>query len=198
VTEKACWSADTDSELIGSTNIVIRAPAPSRCGADLPAFAQSRHDPCNWGVQPAARICWQTRVTPGRTGARRRRPIMASRIGQIIPADGWYAVYARTGAAHRGRVAPSGTRPSSLPGTGAIPEFVPVLAWALIFDDSEGKNNRVVGVIMGADQVPEVMRADDPSFLGYAGPGDPGVDRVSITPDWRGLAKEAMTQLRQR
>jgi hypothetical protein len=123
---------------------------------------------------------------------------MTSRIGQIIPADGWYAVYARTGATLRGRVAPGGGRPSSVPGTGVVPEFVPVLAWALMFDDTESKDNRVVGVIMGADQVPEVMRADDPSFLGYAGPGDPGVDRVSITPDWRGLAKEAMAQFRQR
>ena len=125
---------------------------------------------------------------------------MASRIGHIIPAVGWYAVYARTGSIGRGRAAaPGSTRPSSLPPTGgAVPEFVPVLAWALIVDDADGTRNRVVGVVMGADQVPQVMAADDPSFLGYAGPGDPGVDRVRDTPDWRSLARETVAQLKQR
>ena len=138
------------------------------------------------------------RIAPIRRGRGVGARSMASRIGQIIPADGWYAVYARTGAAARGRAAPGSTRPSSLPGAGAVPEFVPVLAWALIFDDSDGKHNRVVGVVMGAGQVPEVMRSDDPSFLGYAAPGDPGVDRTTVTPDWRGMAREAIAQLKQR
>jgi hypothetical protein len=33
-------------------------------------------------------------------------------------------------------------------------------------------------------------------LLGYAGPGDPGIDRIGLTPDWRALARQAIAKLK--
>ena len=127
---------------------------------------------------------------------------MASRIQQIIPADGWYAVFARPSGATREHTSHSAPRPSVAGGmyrTGApIPEFLPLVAWALVSDDADNQAaSRIVGVVVDEDQQAKaVLLPDDPSFLGYAGPGDPGVDRVGLTPDWRALARQAIAELK--
>jgi hypothetical protein len=125
---------------------------------------------------------------------------MAWRIQQITPANGWYAVFVRTGGAIREHTGPS--RPTSV-GTyrsvGPLPEFLPLVAWALVVEDtgSTSSSSRVVGVVVDEDkQARAVLSLDDPSFLGYAGPGDPGVDRTGLTPDWRALARHAVAELK--
>lgn len=77
---------------------------------------------------------------------------------------------------------------------GAIPEFLPLVAWAAVVDEV-GKEH-VVGIVVHEDQQPEAVLADDPGFLGYAGPGDQGVDRTGLTPDWRALARQAIADLK--
>jgi hypothetical protein len=123
---------------------------------------------------------------------------LAARIRQIIAADSWYAVFARTSGPGRDFSSSGGGRPS--PGGaphragGPVPEFVPLVAWALVVDETGIE--RIVGVLVHDDLAPELVLTDDPSFLGYAGPGDPGVDRAGLTPDWRALAKQAIADLK--
>ena len=130
------------------------------------------------------------------------RSTMASRIDQIIPADGWYAVFARASGATREHSGHGMARPSVGSGVhraiGPIPEFLPLVAWALVVDDAGGKPaSRIVGVVVDEDQQPKaVFSPDDPSFLGYAGPGDPSIDRTGLTPDWRALARQAIAELK--
>lgn len=125
---------------------------------------------------------------------------MASRIDQIIPADGWYAVFARASGATREHTSHGPPRPSvGMHRTvGPIPEFLPLVAWALVVDDAGSKSApRIVGVVVDEDQQPQaVFSTDDPSFLGYAGPGDPSIDRTGLTPDWRALARQAIAELK--
>lgn len=118
---------------------------------------------------------------------------MASRVDQIIPADGWYAVFARASGVPR----PSG-RGELHRTVGPIPEFLPLVAWALVVDDSGSTSApRIVGVVVDEDQQPKaVLSPDDPSFLGCAGPGDPSIDRTGLTPDWRALARQAIAELK--
>jgi hypothetical protein len=128
---------------------------------------------------------------------------MASRIQQIIPASGWFAVFARPSGTTREHPSHSAPRSSVAGGmyrTGApIPEFLPLVAWALVLDDADNQAaSRIVGVVIDEDQQAKaVLSPDDPSFLGYAGPGDPGIDRVGRTPDWRARAKQAIAELKQ-
>jgi hypothetical protein len=125
---------------------------------------------------------------------------MARRIGHIISAEGWYAVFARTDGVIREHAVTGSPRPGALsraPGGAVVPEFLPLVAWALVIDDAGGESDRVVGIIVQANQQTEVVLSDDPSFLGYAGPGDPGIDRSGRTPDWRALARQAMADLKQ-
>jgi hypothetical protein len=70
------------------------------------------------------------------------------------------------------------------------------VAWALVVDDAGVEPDRVVGVLIHDNFAPELVIPDDPSFLGYAGPGDPAVDRAGLTPDWRGLARKAISELK--
>jgi len=70
------------------------------------------------------------------------------------------------------------------------------VAWALVYDDAEPGPDQIVGVVVNEDLAPELVLTDDPSFLGYAGPGDAGVDRAALTPDWRALAKQAIAELK--
>ena len=81
---------------------------------------------------------------------------------------------------------------------GPVPEFVPLVAWALVGDDTPDEPDRIVGmVVVAGNRHPEAILADDPSFLGYAGPGDLGIDRVGFAPDWRTQAKQAIGELNQ-
>jgi hypothetical protein len=80
--------------------------------------------------------------------------------------------------------------------SGPVPEFVPLVAWALIVDDTGTEPDKIVGVLVHDDLAPELILTDDPSFLGYAGPGDSGIDRAGLTPDWRALAKQAIAELK--
>ncbi|HEY3060360.1 MAG TPA: hypothetical protein VGL99_15480 [Chloroflexota bacterium] len=98
---------------------------------------------------------------------------MAWRIQQITPANGWYAVFVRTGGAIREHTGPS--RPTSV-GTyrsvGPLPEFLPLVAWALVVEDtgSTSSSSRVVGVVVDEDkQARAVLSLDDPSFLAMRG-----------------------------
>jgi hypothetical protein len=123
---------------------------------------------------------------------------MAPHIEQLIPADGWYAVFASPTTRAREHAGPSVTRPTAMARAGGpAPEFLPLVAWALVVDDSTSESHRVVGIIVHENQQPEMVFSDDPSFLGYAGPNDPTVDRVGVAPDWRALAKQAITELKQ-
>jgi len=123
---------------------------------------------------------------------------VAARIRQIIAADNWYAVFARTSGPGRDFSSSGSARPSAGAGahraSGPVPEFVPLVAWALVVDETGIE--RIVGVLVHDDLAPELVLSDDPSFLGYAGPGDPGVDRAGLTPDWRALARQAIAELR--
>ena len=124
---------------------------------------------------------------------------MATRIRQLISAEQWYAVFARISSA-RDAANSSGRRPTFAAsvhrGAGPAPEFLPLVAWALVVDDAGSEPDRIVGVVVNEDLAPELVPTDDPSFLGYAGPGDSGVDRARLTPDWRALAKQAIAQLK--
>src|SRR4051812_39901453 len=108
---------------------------------------------------------------------------MAHRITQLIPAEGWYAVFARTSTAAREHTAAGTGRPNVAWGNAPVPEFLPLVAWALLEADSGNEDERVVGVIMHGNQQTETVATDDPSFLGYAGPGDPGVEHTGPAPD---------------
>ncbi len=119
---------------------------------------------------------------------------MATHIRQLISADGWYAVYARVGSAAR----PGPARPSGVGHAGGpVPEFLPLVAWALVGDDVPRQAERVVGIVVHENHHPEQVDPDDPGFLGYAGPGDPSTPRDRLAPDWRALARRAITDLRQ-
>jgi hypothetical protein len=147
----------------------------------------------------AARTCWHPPARACRDAqVGWTRDNVAARIRQIIAADNWYAVFARTGGPGRDFSSSVGARPSAAVGahraSGPVPEFVPLVAWALVVDESGIE--RIVGVLVHDDLAPELVLTDDPSFLGYAGPGDPGVDRAGLTPDWRALAKQAIAELR--
>jgi hypothetical protein len=84
-------------------------------------------------------------------------------------------------------------------GGGPVPEFLPLVAWALVVDDDvNGQPDRVIGIVVLEGRHPEPILDDDPSFLGYAGPGDPGIDRAGFAPDWRGQAKQAIGELKRR
>jgi hypothetical protein len=125
---------------------------------------------------------------------------MARRISHIIAAEGWYAVFARTNGAVREHAVTGSPRPGALSraaGGAVVPEFLPLVAWAVVTDDAGSKSDRLVGIIVQANQQTEVVLSDDPSFLGYAGPGDPGIDRSGLTPDWRALARQAIAGLKQ-
>src|SRR5438128_1270004 len=117
---------------------------------------------------------------------------MAPHIEQLIPADGWYAVFASATRA-REHAGPSVSRQTVMARAGGpAPEFLPLIAWALLVDDSASERRRVVGIIVHENQQPEMVFPDDPSFLGYAGPNDPTVERVGVAPDWRALARHAI------
>ena len=116
---------------------------------------------------------------------------MPSHIGHLIPADGWYAVFARPAGTARSSGAAGPHRSS-----GPVPDFLPLVAWAVIADKAGSGPDHVIGIVVHGDQQPEVVDTGDPSFLGYAGPGDPAIDRNRPTPDWRALAKQALTALK--
>jgi len=128
---------------------------------------------------------------------------MASRITQIIPAEGWYAVFARPGSATREHTGSGAPRPPSAGGLHRsvvpTPEFVPLVGWALVLDDAGSQvSSRIVGVVVDEDQQAKpILSPDDPSFLGYAGPGDPGIERAPLAPDWRSLARQAIAELKR-
>jgi hypothetical protein len=125
---------------------------------------------------------------------------MTQHIRQLIAAEGWYAVFARTNGPTRDFGSSGGPRSGGMSGlqrsSGPAPEFLPLVAWALVGDDAGADPDRIVGVLVHDDPRPELVDPDDPGFLGYAGPGDPGVDRTGLTPDWRALAKRAISELR--
>jgi len=124
---------------------------------------------------------------------------MAIQIRQLISADGWFAVFARPSGASREHFAAGGQRPvSSARAGGPVPEFVPLVAWALVVDDAGGEADRVVGMIVPENRHAEAILTDDPSFLGYAGPGDAGIERGGFTPDWRSQARQRIDELKQR
>ena len=81
---------------------------------------------------------------------------------------------------------------------GPVPEFLPLVAWGVVVDDAGNEAAQVVGIVVHEDQQPEEVFSDDPSFLGYAGPGDAGIDRSGLTPDWRALARQAIADLKPR
>ena len=82
---------------------------------------------------------------------------------------------------------------------GPTPEFVPLVAWALVLEDAGSQvSSRIVGVVLDEDQQAKpILSPDDPSFLGYAGPGDAGIERAAHTPDWRALARQAIAELKR-
>jgi hypothetical protein len=125
---------------------------------------------------------------------------MTQRIRQIIAAEGWYAVFARSNGPTRDYGSSGGPRSGAMSGlqrsSGPVPEFLPLVAWALVGDDAGAQPERIVGVLVHDDLQPEIVDPDDPGFLGYAGPGDPAVDRTGLTPDWRALAKRAISELK--
>src|SRR4051812_36076781 len=99
---------------------------------------------------------------------------MTARITQLIPATGWYAVFARS----RGPSSPVGGGPNSgasRSGGGPAPEFLPLIAWALVSSDDR-EEPPVVGIVTVEGRQVELIASDDPGFLGYAGPGDPGIE----------------------
>jgi hypothetical protein len=123
---------------------------------------------------------------------------MPTRISQIIAADGWFAVFAHPSGGSREHYSAGGQRtPARAIAGGPAPEFVPLVAWALVAGASTGEPDRVVGMVMAENRQPEVIAADDPSFLGYAGPGDPGIERGGFTPDWRAQARQRIGELKQ-
>src|SRR4051812_20955676 len=102
---------------------------------------------------------------------------MAPHIEQLIPADGWYAVFASATQRAREHAAPGASRQTVMARAGGpAPEFLPLVAWALLVDESTSEPHRVVGIIVHENQQPEMVFPDDPSFLGYAGPNDPTVE----------------------
>ena len=120
---------------------------------------------------------------------------MATHIEQLLAADGWYAVFARVGSNR----SPGLTRPSAVsirPGE-PVPEFLPLVGWALIVDDTGREPERIVGIVVHEDQLPEQIDPDDPGFLGYAGPGDAGTRLDRVAPDWRALARQAISELKK-
>src|SRR4051812_16175680 len=106
---------------------------------------------------------------------------MASRIQQIIPADGWYAVFARPSGATREHTSHSAPRLSVAGGmyrTGApIPEFLPLVAWALLSDDADNQAaSRIVGVVVDEDHRPKRCYCrTTPAFWGTQGQAIPGL-----------------------
>jgi hypothetical protein len=122
---------------------------------------------------------------------------MATQIKQLISADRWFAVFARPSGAAREHHGAGGQRP--VPGAragGPVPEFVPLLAWALVVDDAGAEADRVVGMIVTENRHAEAILPDDPSFLGYAGPGDAGIEPGGFAPDWRAQARQRIDQLK--
>jgi hypothetical protein len=65
-----------------------------------------------------------------------------------------------------------------------------------VFDEVQ-RSTSIVGVIAVENHHVDLVLDDDPGFLGYAGPGDPGIDRAELAPDWRALAREAIASLRR-
>jgi hypothetical protein len=119
---------------------------------------------------------------------------MTAHIAQLISGNGWFAVVARlhapSGSTSNG-ARPGGPRS----GSGPAPEFVPIIAWALL-RSPEGEDPPIVGVVTVEGRQVELIAADDPAFLGYAGPGDPALEPQSFAPDWRSLARAAVGAIR--
>ena len=95
--------------------------------------------------------------------------MMASRISQLISAEGWFAVFAHPSGGSREHSSAGGQRTSAMARAGGpVPEFVPLVAWALVVDDTGAEPDRVIGmVVLAGNRHPEAILADDPSFLGY-------------------------------
>jgi hypothetical protein len=80
------------------------------------------------------------------------------RIQQIIPADGWYAVY---------------QRPRGVPGRGDRTELEhrPLVAWALVPQEPErtgaDPDDQVVGMIVDQTGIVTVVDETEESFEGY-------------------------------
>src|SRR5688572_29669997 len=122
--------------------------------------------------EPAARTDWRFWGSYPTSGWVAADPAMA-RIKEIVSAEGWYAVFARASGTTREHASAGGPRPGAMSRAGGpVPEFLPLVAWALVVDDTDSEPERVVGIIVHEDQQPEAVLSDDPSFLGYAGPGD--------------------------
>jgi hypothetical protein len=123
---------------------------------------------------------------------------MATRVSQLISADGWFAVFAHPSAGSREHYSAGSQRMGPVARAGGpVPEFVPLVAWALVVGDTGGESDRVVGMIVAENRHAELIATDDPSFLGYAGPGDPGIERGGFTPDWRAQARQRIGELKQ-